>query len=132
MANRSNRRSEQPAESHAPRQRAKLIGIRSTDCIRASGNIAASTGRTHECTRPKRHAQIPLATQATSTHETHPRHAERQPERHYESPARKAMLDQAMFGRREPDPNRRYPGENAAMLLQRLPQQEHRKSNGTA
>lgn len=42
-----------------------------------------------------------------------------QAERPYESPARRAMLDQAMFGRREPDPNRRYPGESGAQLLMR-------------
>ena len=42
-----------------------------------------------------------------------------QPDRPYETRARRAMLDQAMFGRREPDPNRRYPGESGAQLLMR-------------
>ena len=47
-----------------------------------------------------------------------------QPDRLHESPARRAMLDQAMFGRREPDPNRRYPGESGAQLLMRRREQQ--------
>ena len=34
------------------------------------------------------------------------------------------MLDQAMFGRREPDPNRRYPGKSGAQLLMRRREQQ--------
>ena len=58
----------------------------------------------------------------------------RQPERpsHYESPARRAMLDQAQFGRREPDPNRRYPGKSGAMLLQRRHEQADPKPGDTS
>ena len=43
----------------------------------------------------------------------------RQPERPRESAARLAMIDKFLFAPREPDPNRRYPGENGAQLLAR-------------
>ena len=33
--------------------------------------------------------------------------------------AKAAIIDQFLFGRREPDPNRRYPGESGAQLLMR-------------
>ena len=43
----------------------------------------------------------------------------RQPERPREGAARLAMIDKFLFAPREPDPNRRYPGENGAQLLAR-------------
>ena len=33
--------------------------------------------------------------------------------------AKAAIIDHFLFGRREPDPNRRYPGESGAQLLMR-------------
>ena len=43
----------------------------------------------------------------------------RQPERPRESAARLALIDKFLLAPREPDPNRRYPGESGAQLLAR-------------
>ena len=56
----------------------------------------------------------------------------RQPDRPYESPVRRAFIEAQVFGRREHDPNRRYPGDNGTMILQRLREQTERKPDGAA
>jgi hypothetical protein len=69
-ANRSNRGSGHSVGTRRY-ERAEVIGTRSANFIRASGheNSAASTGRTHDRTRPRRtSSQIILANQGPSTH----------------------------------------------------------------
>ena len=58
------------------------------------------------------------ATETSARQPAPPAAEQPKPARHpLESPRKRALIDAHCFGPREPDPNRRYPGENAAMLL---------------
>ena len=58
------------------------------------------------------------ATETSARHPAPPAAEQPKPARHpLENPRKRALIDAHCFGPREPDPNRRYPGENAAMLL---------------
>ncbi len=68
MATRSIRRRDKPVYGACATERDDLIGTSFAELIKASGQVSASTGRTHACTRPSRQIHPDTACQKGAVH----------------------------------------------------------------